>query len=152
MKHLLSITIVTVAAAFTVGPQVASAEDPATSGCTAGYVSVDSAGGPLCVAELYVANPLFVDPATCTNGYYQGSCVPDTLPAPVVHPAAEYTYQPAPTPAAVAVPRARRPICDPATQLCVCLPELGCTPCLPELGCTRLSGAELRLAFTRSTR
>jgi hypothetical protein len=146
------VTITAIAAlTFAAAPQIASAEDPATDtapACADGYV----ASGPYCVNPLYLNNPLFVDPTTCTNGYYQGSCVPDTLPAPVVHPADEYTYQPT-APAAVTAPIVgRRPICDPATNLCQCLPELGCTPCLPELGCTRLSGDELGLAFTRSVR
>jgi hypothetical protein len=140
------LTIITLAVLSAVSiPAVASADDTAPA-CTDGYV----AAGPYCVNPIYVDNPLFVDPATCEHGYFQGSCVPDTLPAPVVHPADEYAYQPVAVTAPVA--RARRPICDPATNLCVCLPELGCTPCLPELGCTRLSGDELRLAFTRSAR
>lgn len=150
MKLLLSITVLIVA--VFAAPNLASADEPA---CAEGYV----ASGPYCVNPIYVNNPLFVDPATCEHGYYQGSCVPATLPEPVEHPADEYTFQPvAPVvaPVAVAAPRAQRPVCDPATQLCECRPELGCTPCLPELGCKRaprwLSAPELGLGFTRSVR
>jgi hypothetical protein len=132
----------------------AHADDPATNSCSDGYIAVASAGGSLCVAATYVDNPLFVDPATCTNGYFQGGCVPDTLPAPVVHPADEYAFQPAAPSAPVA--RVRQPVCDPATQLCVCDPALGCVPCDPALGCKRpprwLSPDDLRLAFTHSAR
>lgn len=62
-----------------------------------GYV----AAGRYFVNPIYVNNPLFVDPATCEHGYYQGSCVSDTLRPTPVHPASDYTYQPAPVAAPV---------------------------------------------------
>lgn len=90
-------TILTLAtlAALPFAAGTAHADEPAA--CADGYV----AAGPYCVNPIYIDNPLFVDPATCEFGYFQGNCVPDTLrPAPE-HPVADYTYQPAPIAAPV---------------------------------------------------
>lgn len=94
MTKLPTILTIAALAALPFAAGTAHADEPAT--CGTGYV----AAGPYCVDPLYVNNPMFVDPATCTNGYYQGNCVPDTLPGPVVLDEAAYIYQ---TPAPVAV-------------------------------------------------
>jgi hypothetical protein len=81
MKRILTIAALLVAAPA----GAASAED---SSCSDGYVQ----SGPYCVNPLYVNNPLFVDPATCEYGYFQGSCTP-APDAPVVLEDAAYVFQ-----------------------------------------------------------
>lgn len=86
----------------------ASAQDAAT--CPDGTVPIVSAGGPLCVEAIYVdpaSTVQFVDPATCTFGYYQGSCAPEPLP-PVDLGVAAYTFQ-TPDPAVAHAPAVVRP-------------------------------------------
>lgn len=64
--------------------------------CSDGYVAVASVGGPLCVNPVYLDGTWQDDPATCTHGYYQGSCVPDEYAdrPPVVFEPLAYQYQP----------------------------------------------------------
>lgn len=102
MTKLPAILTLAVLAAFTFSTTANADDTPVT--CAEGQV----ASGPYCVNPIYVNNPLFVDPATCEFGYFQGNCVPDTLRPPVEHPAADYTFQ-TPDTATANAPTAARP-------------------------------------------
>lgn len=70
-----------------------------THTCPDGMTPIDSIGGPVCVADQWLT-PDHQDPAECTNGYYQGSCLPPrptttTTETPDTNPPAEqecYVY------------------------------------------------------------
>lgn len=83
--RLTIITTVAVFAALTLSTS-ASAQD--VNACAEDQV----ASGPYCVNPIYVNNPLFVDPATCEWGYFQGSCTPEPA-APVDLGQEAYTFQ-----------------------------------------------------------
>jgi hypothetical protein len=60
--------------------------------CPGGTVPVMSAGGPLCVGEIYLDGTWNDDPRDCLYGYYQGSCAPYLPPVTDLPPEA-YTFQ-----------------------------------------------------------
>lgn len=88
MTKLPTILTLAALAALPFAADTVHADAPAPV-CASGYI----AAGPYCVNPVYLDNPLFVDPATCEFGYFQGSCVPDTLPTPVDLGGAAYTFQ-----------------------------------------------------------
>lgn len=101
MTKLPTILTIAALAALPFAAGTAHADEPFV--CADGYV----ASGPYCVNPIYLDNPLFVDPATCAHGFFQGSCVPDTLPAPVDLGVTAYTFQ---TPAALPVEAIVEPV------------------------------------------
>lgn len=87
----MRLTIITLAVLAAVSiPTSAAAQDAAP--CPDGYAPVESVGGPLCVNPIYLDGTWHDDPATCAQGFYQGSCAPAPVPAEPL-PVEAYTYQ-----------------------------------------------------------
>lgn len=100
--RLTIITTVAVLSALTFSTSASAQDAEPAPICGPDRTLVMSVGGPLCVGIVYLDGTWNDDPATCSHGYYQGSCAPaPVIPEPL--PVAAYLYQmDDPTPAYVA--------------------------------------------------